>query len=119
MANNPVNLTLRFVLELAALAALGYWGWTQHSGAARVLLAVGAPLIAAAAWGTFRAAGHHGPTPVLVPGMVRLALEAAYFGAATWALYASQRPGLGLAFGILVLLHYAASYDYVARLVRG
>jgi hypothetical protein len=31
MSKNPANLALRFVLELAALAALGYWGWTTHN----------------------------------------------------------------------------------------
>ena len=32
MSAHPINLALRFILELAALYALGYWGWTQHDG---------------------------------------------------------------------------------------
>jgi hypothetical protein len=47
-----INLGVRFLLELTALAALAYWGW--HVGpntAARLALAVAAPLAAAVYWG--------------------------------------------------------------------
>lgn len=37
MANNPLNLALRVVLELTGLFAMGYWVWTQHSGPSRWL----------------------------------------------------------------------------------
>ena len=75
MANHPINLTLHFVLELVAWFALSYWGWTQHQGLARWLLALGLPLIAIALWGTFRVPGDPGDAPVTVPGIVRLALD--------------------------------------------
>jgi len=38
------NLALRFLLELAALGGLAYWAAHTGSGAAKVLLAVAAPL---------------------------------------------------------------------------
>ena len=42
------NLLLRFLLELCALGALGYWGFTTGSATiTKVALAVGAPLVAA------------------------------------------------------------------------
>lgn len=48
------NLLLRFVLELFALGALGYWGLKTGSGIiTKVVLGVGAPLAAAVVWGTF------------------------------------------------------------------
>jgi hypothetical protein len=106
VANNPFVLASRFLLELAALFALGYWGWTQHAGVLRLLLAIGVPLVAAAAWGTFRVPGQHGKGLVAVPGPVRLLLEFVFFAA--WALV----------FGVLVVAHYAASYDYVLTLLR-
>ncbi len=31
MAFNPLNLALRFLLEVAALVAMGYWGWNKLS----------------------------------------------------------------------------------------
>ena len=46
MSENPVNLALRFLLELAALAALGQWGWVAHDGAARWVWTVGLVVVA-------------------------------------------------------------------------
>jgi hypothetical protein len=118
MANHPINLALRFVLELIALFALGYWGWTQHTGILRYLWAFGLPLIAAVVWGVFRAVELTGPVPaVAVPGPVRLLIEFAVFGSATWAFYAAGRSTWALVFGGVVLLHYVASYDRLAQLL--
>jgi hypothetical protein len=118
MANNPINLALRFFLELAGLFALGYWGWTVHSGALRWLLAVGTPLAAATLWGTFRVPDDPGKAPVAVPGWVRLLLEAAYFTASVAAFYAAGKPAWGLVFAVVVVFHYAISYDRVIRLLN-
>jgi hypothetical protein len=50
------NLTVAFLLELCALAALGYWGFRTASGpAAKAALGIGAPLLAAVLWGLFAA----------------------------------------------------------------
>jgi hypothetical protein len=118
LANHPLNLTLRFGLELFALFALGYWGWTQHSGPARFLFGLGLPLLAAVVWGVFRVPGHPGPSPVIVPGPVRLLIEAAFFGGATWGLWAAGRAIWAMVFGMLVLVHYIASYDYLRELLE-
>ncbi|WP_424991576.1 YrdB family protein [Nocardia nova] len=43
-------------MELAALAALGVWGWkVADATAIKVVSAIGAPLIAAVFWGLFAA----------------------------------------------------------------
>jgi Protein of unknown function (DUF2568) len=43
-----LNLGLAFLLELAVLAAAGYWGFTLHSPTAvRVLIGIGSPLLLA------------------------------------------------------------------------
>jgi hypothetical protein len=49
MAYHPLNLAFRFVLELAALAAMASYGWhlTEHT-APRLVAAIGLPLLAAA-----------------------------------------------------------------------
>ena len=80
MSNNPLNLALRFVLELVALGGLALLGWTLGGDGWRLIPAVVLPLVAAAAWGTFRVPNDPGPAPVAVPGPVRLALEVAVFG---------------------------------------
>ena len=47
-------LGLRFLLELALLAALAFWGFTTPDGALlKILLGAGAPLLAAVVWERF------------------------------------------------------------------
>jgi hypothetical protein len=46
MGSHPVNLAVRFLLELAALFSIGSWGWQQGSGVPRYLLAVVLPILA-------------------------------------------------------------------------
>jgi hypothetical protein len=122
MSNNPLNLAFRFLLELAALVAIGYWGWVQHEGVWRFVLAIGLPLLAAALWGIFRVpddASSSGRAPVAVPGGVRLLLELAFFAFAAWALFDAGQSVLAWILGLAVLLHYALSYDRVIWLLRG
>jgi hypothetical protein len=118
VAANPLNLALRFCLELAGLAAMGYWGWQTGDGALRYLLAIGVPLIAAALWGVFRVPGDPGKAPVPVPGLVRLALEAAFFAFAVWGLFDAGAPALGWVLGGLVVFHYLISYDRLIEFAR-
>ena len=53
LGTHPANLTLRFLLELSALFALGRWGWSGRDDGLRMLIGLGLPLAAAAAWGIF------------------------------------------------------------------
>jgi len=114
MPGHPVTQAFRFTLELVALVAFAFWGWTAHAGVSRVAWAVGLPLLAAALWGVFRVPGDPGDAPVAVPGAVRLLLELVVFGAAVWLLAAAGRPLFAGAFGVLVALHYLTD----ARRVR-
>jgi len=121
MSNNPLNLAFRFLLEMVALVAVGYWGFDQHSGVWRFVFGIGAPLIAAAVWATFAVpadASRSGEAPVPVPGDVRLLIELSLFGLAAWALFDAGSPTLGLLLVGLVVVHYAFSYDRVAWLLR-
>ena len=95
------NLALAFLLELCALAALGYWGFLTGSGAvARIGLGVGAPLSAAVLWGLFAAPR----APVSAP-FVRPGVQAVVFGSAALALYASGHSGLAISFVLLVIVN--------------
>lgn len=118
MGSNPVNLAFRFLLELAGLFAMGYWGWQQGDGWRGWLLMLGVPLIAAVLWGTFRVDNDPGKAPVRVPGAVRLALELAYFGFATWALIDAGAVIAGWILGGAVLVHYLFSYDRILWLLK-
>jgi len=119
VSENAINLGLRFILELAALWALGYWGWVTHDGPARYLWSVGLVVLASVVWAVFRVPGDGGAPIVTVPGGVRLLIEATYFTGAAVALAASGRRSLGIALATIVVLHYAISYDRVLRLVQG
>lgn len=55
---------------------------------------------------------------VQVPGLARLVLELLVFAAAAFALKGVGRPTVAIVFSILVLIHYAWSYERVAWLIR-
>jgi hypothetical protein len=101
-ALKAVNLGVRFVLELCALAALAYWG--RRAGdrtLVKVVLAVGAPLAAAIVWGLFVA-----PKATFDPGAgVRLVLEVLVIGCAVVGLAAAGRIRLGLALGAVYVVN--------------
>jgi hypothetical protein len=121
MSSNPINLAVRFLLELSALLAIGFWGWRQGEGLFRFVLAIGLPLIAAVLWGTFAVPddrSRSGKAPVPVPGVVRLVLELAFFAFATWALYNAGATQLSWLLGGVTLVHYVLSYDRLWWLIR-
>ena len=118
MGQNPLNLALRFFLELAALYFIGYWGWTQHEGPLRYLLTFGLPLLAAFIWGVFRVPGDGGAPRVRVSGLVRFLIEIAFFGFATWGLFKAGARTAGWIFGGLTLFHYIISYDRIGWLLK-
>lgn len=121
MGSHPLNLTLRFFLEMSALIAMGYWGWTQNQGLPRWLLTIGLPILAAVLWGTFAVPNdpsRSGGAPVPTPGILRLLLELLFFALAAYALVASQQAPIGWAFAIVTIIHYVFSYDRVLWLIR-
>ncbi len=118
MSNNPLNLAVRFALELVALGGLALLGWTLGGEGWHLIPAVALPLVAAAAWGTFRVPNDPGPAPVAVPGPVRLALEVAVFGGGVAGYAIAGLQAAALVVGVVMLGHYLASYDRVARMLH-
>ncbi|MFZ4302432.1 YrdB family protein [Streptomyces cinereoruber] len=111
------NEGLAFLLELAALAALAWWGWrTPEPTALRVLLAVAAPTAAAVIWGLFAAPKARFTLPLA--GV--LTVKALVFGAATAALHALDHPTPATAFAAVALVNTAvATLDRRAAMRRG
>jgi hypothetical protein len=121
MASHPLNLALRFALELVALFSMGYWGWTQHEGVFRFLWMIGLPLVAAIVWGTFTVPNdpsRSGKAPIPVPGILRLFLEFVIFMLGMWCLFSAGQQTFGGIFVIVVLLHYLVSYDRINWLLK-
>jgi len=99
-----VNDLLAFLLELVALAALGYWGFKAGPGVpAKVALAVGAPLLAAIAWGLFASPR----ATITLPLMGVLVVKALVFGSATLALYAVENRTTAIFFAVIVVINIA------------
>ena len=94
------NLLVRFLLELCALGALGYWGFASPENVIfRVILGLGAPLLAAIVWGLFVSP----KAAISLDLPLRLLPEILVFGSAALALFATGHPVLGI-----LLLVFAA-----------
>lgn len=91
-----VTLTVRFLTELAMLAALAYWGFNAGGGIGAWVLGLGAPAAAAVVWGAFVAP--KAIRPVSVP--VRLAIELVVFGAAAIGLAVSGQVVLAVVLAV-------------------
>ena len=118
---NAVNLALRFFLEIIALGAIGWWGWTQAESWWRAPLAIAVVLLTGAVWGIFAVPddpSRGGSGLVHVPGTTRLGLELLIFGAAAWALRDLGRPTLAAVFAFAIVVHYAWSYERVVWLFK-
>jgi hypothetical protein len=104
------NAALAFFLEIAALVALGYWGFQAGSGTpAKLALGLGTPLLAAVLWGLFAAPRARFAVPL--PAV--LAVKALVFAGATAALWATGHRTLAVAFAIVVVAN-----TVVATVVR-
>jgi hypothetical protein len=118
MNTNPLNLTLRFLLELVMLAVFAYWGYHHFSGTKAVSAAIAMPLVAAVLWGVFRIPNDPKPAPVAIPGPLRLMLEWFLFAGAVWALEdLGQDRWAWLLAGVL-FAHYLISYDRTISMLR-
>jgi len=94
------NLALRFVLELCAFAALGYWGSQATSSTAWcVVLAIATPAAAIVVWGLFVAP----KAKVKVSEPVRWAIELVVFVGAALALAAAGQVVLGIVLGVAAI----------------
>ena len=94
-----LSLALKFALELAAFAALAYWGATTGSGVTSVLLAIAAPAVAIALWAVFAAPR----SERRLRKAPRIALELAVFAVAVAALLAAGAPAAAIVLAILVV----------------
>lgn len=111
------NEGLAFLLELAALAFLAWWGWSGGEGVAlRLPLAVAAPAAAAVVWGLFAAPRARFRVPLA--GV--LCVKALVFGAAALALLGLGRPLWAVSFAAVALVNTAlATADRRAATHRG
>ena len=97
-----LNLAVRFLLELCMLVAVAFWGFkTQSSWLMKILLGIGLPVLIAVLWGTFLSPKATRP----LSGASFLTLELILFSTGALALFASDKPTLGLVYTVTVLVN--------------
>jgi hypothetical protein len=96
-----VHAAVRFLLEMGALVAYGYWGVRAVPGTTSLVLGVGIPLVVATLWAVFAAP----KSPRRLAGRRLVAFEAAVFGGAALALVAAGRPILGVCFAAVAVVN--------------
>ncbi|MGW3205604.1 YrdB family protein [Streptomyces sp. NPDC001135] len=106
------NELLAFLLELAALACLSWWGFTVGYGAGlRLLLGLGTPLSAIVLWGLFAA-----PKARLRPRLpLVLAVKAVVLGGGAAALYGAGHPVAAVAMAFIVVANTAVAEIFRRR----
>jgi hypothetical protein len=96
------NLLFRFLLELCAPGAMGYWGFKTGGGmVVKIGLGIGAPLVVAVVWAVFVSP----QAPVGLPLPLSLLLQVVIFGLAAAALPATGHRTLGWAFVAVVVIN--------------
>lgn len=121
MGSHPLNLFLRFILEITALFAVGYWGWSQHPDWLKFSLTIGSPIMLALIWGIFAVPNdpsRSGKTVIVTPGWIRLVIEISIFGLATLAFFDVGNQYIALIYLLIVILHYGFSIDRIKWLFK-
>lgn len=90
------NLGVKFLLELAALAAFAYWGAALTTGAAAIILAIAAPAAAILLWGRLCAP----KAPRRLPMRSRIPVELGVFALAALALATAGEPVLAVVYAV-------------------
>lgn len=97
-----LNVTVRFLLELCLLAAVGYWGFkTQSTWLMKILLGIGLPILIATLWGLFVAPKATYP----LSGASHLTVELVLLSLGSIALFASDKPTLAWIYTIAFVVN--------------
>jgi hypothetical protein len=107
-------LTLRAVMETGVVIGLAYWGLQTADGAiAKVVLAIGAPVLGFGFWGLvdFHQAGRAAEA-------LRLVQELVISGLVALALWSAGQPLLGLLLAVLSVVYHGLVYATGGRLLK-
>lgn len=121
MANHPLNLALRFLLECFGLYLAGLWGWHWGSGIWAYLLPFLIPVFMGLLWVTFAVPedpSRSGKSPVKTPGWIRLILELGIFFTSFYMTYSRGEEKLAWLFISLVIFHYLISFERISWLLK-
>jgi Protein of unknown function (DUF2568). len=101
------NLALTFFMELAILAAFGYWGIQTGQGILlKIVLGIGAPAIFVVIWSLFGAPKSVWP----LQDLQLLTLRGVLSGIAVIALLTTSHRTLGITFALVTILNIVLLY---------
>ena len=103
------NELLAFLLELAAIACLGWWGFSVgHNEVVRVLLGVGTPVVAIVLWSLFAApkARLRPPLPLV------LVVKALVLGGSAAAVYGVGHSLAAVVMAVVVVVNTAVAETF-------
>lgn len=90
-----LNLLLRFLLELCALASLGFWGFKAHAGVLlKLCFGIGIPILTAFIWGMFGSP----KAAYKLPEVYQWLLIIFIYLLSAFALYSAKKPSLAIIF---------------------
>jgi hypothetical protein len=102
-----LNLAVRFILEMWALIAVGYWGFKYNSNIVmKIVLGIGAPLLIAVVWGMF--GSPKATYKISVP--LQWLLICVIYLLASLALYTSGKQQMALLFGVIAIINSILMY---------
>lgn len=101
-AIKSANLGLRFMLEMAALGAVGFWGFRlDRATMVRWVVGIGVPLAVVVVWSLYLAPGSDGP----LPAATKMWVGSLVLGACAATLAAANRPALAGLFGVAIVVN--------------
>jgi hypothetical protein len=118
MKNHPLNMAVRFLLEMALVVIFAYWAWRQCEGICRIILSLLLPGAGIFLWAIFRVEGDPGKAVVAIPGWMRLAIEGTLFLLAFFMLLSLQFQKGAYIFIAVTVLHYMISFDRIRWLLK-
>jgi hypothetical protein len=117
MNNHPLNLIVRFLLEIVLIFIFANWGWKNFEGVNKYLMSIGLPLLISLVWAVFKVEGDPGKAVLPIQGWLRLTYELFVFVVAAFLLYRFDNKWAFI-FIILSIAHYLASYDRIVLLMK-
>lgn len=121
MNKHPLNLAIRFLLEMTALVSSGVWAYGLDDSFMGIVYAVLTVLLLMILWGVFNVPNdpsRSGKAPMVVKGWLRLLIEFAIFSFGIWTMNQVCEALYSCIFGGLIVLHYLVSYERIIWLLK-
>ncbi len=118
---NPINLLIRFFLELFAIGSVGLWAWHHFNGVSKLIFTLLCPLAIAVVWAVFAVPNdpsRSGKTVIRTSGILRLLIELSVFALGFICFSQLGYQKWALVYIILVIGHYLASYKRIKWLIK-